>query len=670
MPEPGASAAAPTVLVVDDENWNLTLVESVLDDTGYRIITATDGAAALDLVASESAMNRPPDAIVLDIMMPGMDGYEVCRRLKSSRRTYFIPIVLLTALADTGSKVKGLEAGADDFLGKPINRIELLTRLRSLLAIRALRARLDSAESVIYSLVAALESKDPRMSRLSPSGGTGGHSLRVAALVAAVVEDLRLTGPDLESLIWAALLHDIGKIGVPDEVLETPPERRGLDAHRLFQLHPLYSERILKPLASLAPALPIIRHHHERLDGSGYPDGISGRAFTPPMQVVAAANAYENFRLESPGAGPETWASQLRAAASAGKFHPSLVEGIIRAEASLSETLLSENLPEIVDLLPVPAATAGGRILIADDSATNRDIYEEILTDAGYAVRVFPDGNALLDAARERSPDLVITDVRMPGIGGEELCRRLKSDPRLDFLPVILITAHIEAASKERALASGADEFLSVPVDRHELLARVRSLMRLGAFHSDLEQQESVVLSLSGMLEAKDPATNGHSVRVAELAVRLAREMGLGEETVATLRTAGLLHDIGKVAIPERVLHESILNRQELELLEAHPQLGYDLCKGLHSARAALPAIRHHHEQCDGSGYPDGLAGDAIPLGARVLGLANAFDVLTVRGQLLPEEAVEHLSREAREGKWDPEVTRAFEALHREDRLR
>ena len=642
--------ATPTILVVDDESWNLMLVESVLDDSGYRIVTAENGTAALDLVAGS-----PPDAVLLDVMMPGMDGFEVCRRLKSSRRTFFIPIVLLTALADTESKVKGLEAGADDFLTKPINRIELLTRLRSVLAIRALRDQRDSAESVIYSLVAALESKDPR---------TRGHSLRVAALVAAVVDDLRLTGPDLESLIWAALLHDIGKIGVPDEVLETPPDRRSLDAHRLFQLHPLYSERILKPLTSLAPALPIIRHHHERLDGSGYPDGLSGRAFTPPMQVVAAANAYENFRLESPEASPETWASQLRAEASAGKFHPSLVEGVIRAEAALPEVL-----PEIVDLLPIPQAAVGGRILIADDSATSREIYQEILEDAGYSVHTFPDGAALLDTARERLPDLVITDVQMPGTGGEEVCRRLKSDPRSAFLPVILVTAHIEAASKERALASGADDFLSVPVNRQELLARVRSLLRLGAFRADLEQGESVILSLSGMLEAKDPATNGHSARVAELAVHLAQEMGLGEAAVTTLRTAGLLHDIGKVAVPERVLHQSILSREDLELLEAHPRLGFDLCKGLHSARDALPAILHHHEQLDGSGYPDGLAGAAIPTGARVLGVANAFDVLTLRVQLSPAAAIERLGRETEEGKWDPDVTRALETLHREGRL-
>ena len=641
---PPTSDRPPTILVVDDESWNLMLVESVLDDTGYRLVTATSGEQALDLVAGETL-----DAILLDIMMPGMDGYEVCRRLKSSRRTFFIPVIMLTALADIDSKVRGLEAGADDFLNKPINRIELLTRLGSLLRIRALRDQLDSTESVLHSLVIALESKDP---------SARGHSLRVAGLVAAVVESLRLSGPDIESLIWAALLHDIGKIGVPDEVLETPLHDRTLDAHRLYQLHPLYSVRILEPLASLRPALPIIRHHHERLDGSGFPDGLSGSAITPPMQVVAAANAYENFRMDSPDASPETWAAQLRAEAAAGKFQASLVEGIIRAEENLPEML-----PEIVDLLPVPSPLGGGEVWVADDSAAHREIYQEILTETGFRARVFADGASLLAAVHEQPPDLVIIDVHMPGLGGEEVCRRLKSDPRHRYLPVILVTAEMEATSKERALASGADEFLSVPVDRQELIARVRSLLRLSFYHSDLQQADSVVLSLSGILEAKDPATNGHSTRVAELAQRLARAMGLPEEIVAGSKTAGLLHDIGKVAVPQRVLHQAEHSPEDLDLLRSHPIHGYEICKSLSSARAALPAIRHHHERSDGSGYPDGLAGDAIPLVARVLAVANAFDHLTVRDRLSTEAALEQLGRQTGRGVWDAEVYRALEQL-------
>ncbi len=645
---PVEETATATILVVDDEDWNRMLVESVLEDSGYRIVTAASGAQALDLVAGD-----PPDAILLDIMMPEVDGYEVCRRLKSSRRTFFIPVVMLTALTDVASKARGLEVGADDFLNKPFNRIELATRLKSLLRIRALRSQLDTTESVIYSMVTAMESKDP---------STKDHSLRVAALVSEVVKTLRLTGPDLESMIWAALLHDIGKLGVPDEVLETGPDQRSLDAHRLFQLHALYGERILSSLPSLRQALPIIRHHHERLDGSGYPDGLSGHDFTPPIQVVAAANAYENYRVESAAATPDTWAAQLRAEAAAGKFHGGLVEGIIQAEKQLPEML-----PELVDLLPVPEQTVGGKIFVADDSAPGREILHELLSGAGYDVRTFADGDRLLSALFEAAPDLVMVDVNMPRVGGEEVCRRLRSDPGYAYLPILLLTANLEATSKERALVSGADDLLSVPVDRVELLARVRSLLRLSAYHGDLEQGESVVLALSGMLEAKDPAANGHSARVAELAEGLARALDLPPEVTSSMRTAGLLHDIGKVAIPEHILHKSALTEDEAKILRTHPVRSYEICKDLRSVRHALPAIRHHHEHADGSGYPDELIGDAIPVGTRVLALANAFDGLTIRHGLTPREAIERLGRETAEGLWAPEVYRALEQLMAED---
>lgn len=591
-----ATEKRPTILAVDDEAFDLVLVETILEDQDYRVVTSSDGREALEKVESER-----PDAVLLDVMMPGMDGFEVCRRLKSSRRTFFIPVVILTALADVESKVTGLDVGTDDFLNKPINRIELLTRLRALLRIHGLRDELDSTESVMLSMVNALEAKHSR---------TRDHSLRVAALVAAVVERLRLPISELESLLWGALLHDIGKMGVPGEILDKPFAERSLDEHRFFRLHPLYSERIIKPLESISAARAIIRHHHERLDGSGYPDRLEGAAFTPPIEVVAAAKAFDKYRMAAPGE-LERWSTELRREAESGKFHRDLVGGVLRAAAKLPE-----ELPQVIDLLPVPRAPAGGRVYLADDSETNREIYREHLAEEGYRVSAFPDGRSLLAAVEERPPDLLLADVRMPDVGGEEICRRLKATPRFRYLPISLVTAYEEVTSKERALANGADEFLTVPVNSQELLARVRSLRRLGSYHQDLEEHENVVLSLSGVLEAKDPYTNGHSVRVGESAERIAREMKAPLELVGAMKGAGLLHDIGKIAVPDQILHKNgPLTDDEFRILMEHPTYGYEICKDLRGARAALPCIRHHHERYDGGGYPDGLTGDAIPPG-------------------------------------------------------
>ncbi len=653
-PAPSANETPATVLIVDDEAWNLMLAEAILEDDGYRILTAENGEQALARVADEK-----PDAILLDVMMPRLDGFEVCRRLKSSRRTFFIPILMLTALADAQSKIKGLEAGADDFLNKPINRIELRSRLRSLLRIRRLRNELDSTANIMFSMVTALEGKHPR---------TRDHSLKVANLTAAVAGRLDLPPADRDAVVWGALLHDIGKIGVPESVLVKAPSERTGDEERFYRFHPLHSEQILTPLESLRAVGPIVRHHHERLDGSGYPDGLGGAAFTRSIEIVVAANALELHRLEAPEM-PSRWIAAMRDEATQGKLHAEVVEEVLAAAAALPETL-----PHFSDLLPAPAPPAEGRILVADTSLVQCDFYRQALAADGYSVEPKAGGATVLAAARQHGADLVILGVELAGQGGEEICRQIKAHPGLKYLPVILVTAREHAASKERALASGADDFLTIPVDPNELRARVRSLLRLRHYHHDLEERESVIHSLSGVLEAKDPYTNGHSSRVGEMSIQLAREMGLGIDFAASLKTGGLLHDIGKVAVPERILHKpGRLTDEEYEIVKAHPVTGWQICKDLRSAHHVLPCIRHHHERYDGRGYPDGLAGDAIPLGARIMGIADVYDALTsarpYRDGMSPERAYEILSAENDQGLWDPEVFRAFESLYRRDLL-
>lgn len=643
-----------TVLAVDDQEENLELVEAILVDEGFRVLTATSGPEALEVVEREGV-----ETILLDLMMPGMDGFEVCRRLKSSRRSYFIPVVMVTAQTDLRSKIEGLECGADDYLNKPINAVELVTRLKSLGRIRRLRDELDSTESIFFSMISALEGKVPL---------TRDHSLRVAILAAATGRGLELPAAEQASLVWGALLHDLGKLGVSEEGLWKSDAARNADEEASFRGHAVCGERILRPLKSLSAVLPILRHHHERLDGSGFPDGISGEGFHPQIEIVAIAEAYEGYRRHAP-AMPATWSARLRAEASKGRFHAELVERLLVAAAELPA-----ELPEYADLLPFTPPPTSGRIFLADDSDSNREIMETLLTDAGYEVHAFADGQELLDEVEVREVDLVLVDVHMPRVGGEEVCRRLKSDPRFAFLPVILVTAQYGTFTKQTALEHGADEFLRLPLIRHELLARVRSLLRLHAYHMDLEEHESVVLSLSGALEAKDPYTNGHSARVGELSVALSLELDL-DDLAASMMTAGFLHDIGKVAVPQSILHKAgLLTEEEMRVVKTHPVVGHEICKGLRCARRVLGCIRSHHERFDGSGYPDALRGEDIPLGARVLGLADAFDALTserpYRRALSIRQTFEILAREMAEGKWDPRVFRGLETLRAQGRLR
>jgi putative two-component system response regulator len=259
-------------------------------------------------------------------------------------------------------------------------------------------------------------------------------------------------------------------------------------------------------------------------------------------------------------------------------------------------------------------------------------------------------GQAALDALEDGEIDLVVLDVRMPGLDGFEVCRRLKSDPATEFLPVVLVTAYGDRRDRQRGIDSGADDFLAHPVNRHELLARVRSLLRLRTYY-----------------QAKDAYSRGHSARVGEIAFRVGQEAGLPPAECDALQMAGLLHDIGKVGIPVSVWNKpGALTPEEFDSVRAHPGEGEVLCRPLKTVASVLPFIRHHHERFDGGGYPDRLRGEEIPFGARILALADAFDALTSdrahRPRIPAADALAILARETAEGRWDPKV---FDLLER-----
>ncbi|HPC81862.1 MAG TPA: response regulator [Thermoanaerobaculaceae bacterium] len=638
MTTAGSLPSGGTVLAVDDQPENLALVEEVLSDEGFRVRLAADGEEALAVVAADL-----PDCIVLDVMMPRLDGFEVCRRLKSSRDTHFVPVVMLTALSGVDDKVRAYELGADDFLNKPVEINELSARVRSLVRIKRLRDELDTSESIVISMVQALESKDPR---------TAGHSQRVAVLAGGLAQHLRLPAEQVELVTRGALLHDIGKIGLPDRLLgpEHTLAGRGGDEYRH---HAILGERILIPFSSFAGARAIVRGHHERLDGSGYPDGLCGAAFTLPIEVVALANQYDAIASSE---GPEAAAETLRLAAARGEYHPEVVEALVANVAPHADLAAHWS-----DLLPLPSGGRRGRILLGDDLPSSREFLRTVLEGEGHEVVCVETAEAVLEAVEHARPDLVMVDLHGQSHNGFELTRVLKSHPGTEFLPVILVAAQRELSDHSGDPRVWADDFLVLPVNRLELVARVNSLLRIRQYFRGLEEHHSVILSLASALEAKDPYTRGHSERVGVLAASLGRELGLPASECRLLHMAGQLHDIGKIGIPEAVLNkEGRLDPSELEKVRQHPDLGELICRPLKTLRRLLELIRHHHERYDGSGYPDGLAGEEISLGARILGLVDAYDALTsarsYRRSFTQEQALELLGEEAAAGRWDPEV--------------
>ncbi|HEV2141288.1 MAG TPA: response regulator, partial [Candidatus Dormibacteraeota bacterium] len=264
----------PLVLVVDDSAANRELIEACLAGVECQVRGAEDGAAALKAIQA-----MPPDLVLLDVQMPGIDGYEVCRRIKASPASRLVPVVMITSLDHMTDRVRALEAGADDYMTKPVDRVELVARVRSALRLKSVYDSLDSAEHVIFALAAAVEAKDPF---------TEAHTQRVAESARKLGFGLGLSAADLDALYRGGLIHDIGKIGVPDAILLKPGP---LDTEELttMHLHPIIGENIVAPLRSGAPLLPIIRHHHERYDGTGYPDRLAGSAIPRLARIVVSA---------------------------------------------------------------------------------------------------------------------------------------------------------------------------------------------------------------------------------------------------------------------------------------------------------------------------------------------------------------------------------------------
>ena len=273
------------ILIVDDSEAHLELMEAILIREGYNVQSTKDVYKAIQFTE-----NLSPDLAVLDVMMPGMSGYDLCKRLKAISGRKFFPVILVTGLSQLEDKITGIEAGADDYFNKPFNSIELTTKIRSLIKLKRVQDELDHSEDIILTLAVAIEAKDRY---------TKGHSERVCDLSKRLAKFIGLSEGESIIIRKAATLHDIGKIGLKEEILhkKEPLTQEELE---LIRRHPIIGEEICKPLNSLKQILPGIRYHHERWDGKGYPDRLKGEDIPIIARIINITDTFDALVSERP----------------------------------------------------------------------------------------------------------------------------------------------------------------------------------------------------------------------------------------------------------------------------------------------------------------------------------------------------------------------------------
>ncbi len=313
---------------------------------------------------------------------------------------------------------------------------------------------------------------------------------------------------------------------------------------------------------------------------------------------------------------------------------------------------------------------SGAKVLVVDDYEPNAKGMRDLLVAAGHTVRVANNGADALRFASDEPPDLVVLDVVMPGMSGVDVCRELKTRSVTRLTPVVLVTGSQDHAYRLAGLDAGADDFINKPLDIPEFRTRIKSLLRLKRLTDELESTEAIMTMLGQIVEARDPYTEGHCERLADSATALGAALGLPDYDLDTLSRGAVLHDVGKIAVPDGVLLKAgRLDPEEMLLMKQHPVIGDNLCRTVRSLERVRPIVRSHHEREDGRGYPDGLGRGQIPLLAQIVGVVDVFDALTTnrpyRKAMTVEAAYDIMLKDAA-GGWCPlDLVRLFIDLHR-----
>ena len=613
------------ILLVDDEPINLAILRQILAPD-YRLMFARGGAEALRL-----ASRHHPALILLDIQMPDLDGYAVCRALKADAHTETIPVIFVTSLSDAGNEEIGFAAGCVDYLAKPVSAAIVRARVRNHLSLVQVKVLEASWRDAVVMLGKAGHYND---------SDTGAHIWRMAAFARQLAEQIGWSKARCELFELAASMHDTGKIGIPGTILRKPG---ALDAEQwaIIKRHSAAGFDILSgsaaPLFQLAAEIAL--YHHEKWDGSGYPQGLRGEAIPESARIVAVADVFDALTMKRPYKDPwplERVVATLRADAGT-HFDPSVIAAFQACLPQLLDIKADWNQrdePEkgAARLEMAQPLKAPGLILIVDDDRITRSVLGHIL-ERDYRLLFAGSGTEALALASSDHPALILLDIQLPDLDGDAVCQALKANPQTADIAVIFVTVLSDLGHEERGFAAGGVDYLVKPVSASIVRARVRTHLSL-VRTTELEQsRRDAINMIAKAAHYHAPDIGTRLWRMAAVARQLAEAVGWSKARCDLLELVAPLHDTGMIGIPDVMRRKPAeLASDEVTAMKTHTWIGFEILSGSDAPLFALAAeiALYHHENWDGSGYLKGLAGEAIPESARIVAVADAFAVLAM----------------------------------------
>lgn len=605
------------ILVVDDNSMNLDMFRGLLKHTQINIDTAEDGREALEFLCQNSY-----DIVFLDHMMPVMDGLETLREIIKKDLCPDTPVIVLTANAVPGAKESYLEAGFKDYLSKPVKGSELEEAIWKYLPHELTNSKEDGTKQDIQP------ESDVEVSE-SGQGFLSG-----------------LTFLDTDT--------GMAYCGESEEFYQEMLSSY-LDNNRSNELETYYKKK----------------------DWENY---------------RIAVHALKSTSLSIGGISVSEQAKALEMASKDGDVlfieghHGNLMEDY---NELLSQINIVLNGKDITDTNVAVFKGEMPLIFAVDDDAMNlRSI--ELIMQGEYNVKCFDAGERVIDALKNELPRMILLDVRMPGMDGFEVLKRLKENEVYRQIPVIFLTADEERNTEIRGFKEGVIDFIRKPFASEIMMERVKRILELDSLQKDLqsevekqtheliEQRQKVehltvevIQTLAGAIDAKDKYTNGHSKRVAGYAMKIAQKIGKSKKELDDIFIIGLLHDVGKIGIPDEIINKpDKLTDEEYAVIKAHPVIGANILSNITEIPGIAIGAHWHHERYDGKGYPDGLKGEDIPEMARIIGVADAYDAMASKRSyrdVLPQEVVRDELVKGRGTQFDPLLADVMISLMDED---